>query len=431
MEASRWQEAQDLLAEVVATRPKYRDAAQLLDRARAAQQTGDAPPASPSPEVKRRLWPAPGMVGRLGIALRRVALVVLALVVLGTAVFVLANWGQDISRAVSLPFESLTNAESGRSLDQLFDEGQAAYSAKRWNEAIDALSRLQQADATFRAADVQPMLCAAHLQRGQGQIAGFTESAGAAPIQVARKDFETAMALCPNDKALSDQQAQAGHFLNALRAKASEDWNTVIGELTPVVAAEPDYAQGGARRMLYVALVTRGDTLRQANDLQGALADYTQALSLEETDTLDATVRRDEAQASLGTPQVGQAPEAKPAPTSAFKYPAPTLVGPEDGAHFSGEFVSVVLEWQPVGELAEDEYYDVTVMHYVGDEPHYWGAPVKETSWRVPVEAGFGQAGNDRFKWWVTVRKDGTAPGPDKLDQGLSPGSEVRTFYWY
>jgi tetratricopeptide (TPR) repeat protein/predicted Ser/Thr protein kinase len=428
MEAGRWQEAHDLLAEVVAARPKYRDAAQLLDRARAAQETGDATPA-PSPKAKRRLWLAPGMVTRLGIALRRVALALLALVVLGLVVLFFTNWSQDISRAVNLPLNPFTNAGAVRSLDQLFEEGQAAYSAKRWNEAIDAFSRLQQADATFRSADVQPMLCTAHLQRGQAQIAGFTESAGAAPIQVARKDFEAALTLCPNDATLSAQQTQASHFLNALRAKASEDWGTVIRELTPVVAAEPDYAQGGARRMLYVALVTRGDTFRQANDLQDALADYTQALSLGEIDTLDAAVRRDEAQASLAAPQAGQPPRARP--TSAFKYPAPTLVGPEDGAHFSGEFVPVVLEWQPVGGLAEDEYYDVTVMHYVGDEPRYWGAPVKETTWRVPVEAGFGQAGNDRFQWWVTVRKDGTAPGPDKLDQGLSPASEVRTFYWY
>jgi hypothetical protein len=275
------------------------------------------------------------------------------------------------------------------------------------------------------------MLCAAHLQRGQGQIDGFTEAAGVAPIQVARKDFEAGLAICPSDTALSARQTQAGRFLNALRAKASEDWGTVIRELTPVVAAEPDYAQGNARRMLYVALVTRGDAFRQANDPQDALADYTQALNLGEMDTLDAAVRRDEAQGSLVTPQAGQTPQARPTPTSAFKYPAPALVGPDNEARFSGEFNPVVLEWKPVGKLADDEYYDVTVMHYVGDEPRYWGGPVKETTWRVPVEAGFGQAGNDRFLWWVTVRKAGTAPGPDQLDRGLSPASEVRSFYWY
>jgi hypothetical protein len=273
------------------------------------------------------------------------------------------------------------------------------------------------------------MLCAAHLERGQGQIAGFTETAGTAPIQVARKDFEAGLAICPSDTVLSAQQAQAGDFLNALKAKASEDWGTVIRELTPVVAAEPDYAQGSARRMLYVALVTRGDALRQANDLEGALADYTQALALGEIDTLDAAVRRDEAQAALATPQAGRAPEAKP--TSAFKYSAPALVGPDNEARFAGQFLPVVLEWKSVGKLAADEYYDVTIMHFVGDEPRYWGGPVKETTWRVPVEAGFGQAGNDRFQWWVTVRKAGTAPGPGKLDQGLSPASEVRTFYWH
>jgi hypothetical protein len=112
-------------------------------------------------------------------------------------------------------------------------------------------------------------------------------------------------------------------------------------------------------------------------------------------------------------------------------YAAPTLVGPDNEAHFHGEFVPVLLEWGSIGTLADDEYYDVTVMHYVGDEPRYWGGPVKETHWQVPVEAGFGQAGNDRFYWWVTVRRANTAPGPGQLDKPLSPSSDVCTFYWY
>ncbi len=437
MEASRWQEAQDLLDEVVAAQPDYRDAAQLLDRVYAAQEAAEAAPAAPE-KAGRRAWPAPGMWARLGVALWRVTLVLLAIVALGAAILFFPNWSQSISQAVNLPLSAFTSplggpdsSTEGRPLDQLFAEGQTAYAAKRWNEAIDAFSRLHQADATFRAADVQPMLCAARLKRGQSQVAGFTEAAGNAPVKVARKDFEAGLALCPDNSDLSAQQDRAGHFLNALSAKASEDWSTVIHELTPVVAEEPDYAQGSARRMLYVALVTRGDALRQANDVQSALADYTQALSLGEIDTLDAAVRRDEAQASLITPQAGQTPQAIPRPPSSFKYPPPVLVGPAEGAHFSGEFLPVVLEWQPVGELAPDEYYDVTIMHYVGDEPRYWGGPVTETSWRVPIEAGFGQAGNDRFKWWVTVRKKGTSPGEGQLDQGLSPASEVRSFYWY
>jgi hypothetical protein len=89
-----------------------------------------------------------------------------------------------------------------------------------------------------------------------------------------------------------------------------------------------------------------------------------------------------------------------------------------------------LLVWEPVGTLADDEYYDVTVMHYVADEPQYWGGAIKETQWQVPVEAGFHKAGNDRFYWWVTVRRANTSPGPDQLDLALSPPSDARTFYW-
>ena len=69
-------------------------------------------------------------------------------------------------------------------------------------------------------------------------------------------------------------------------------------------------------------------------------------------------------------------------------------------------------------------------MHLVGEEPRYWGGAVKETQWRVPVEVGLGEAGNDRFYWWVTVRQANTASGPDQLDLALSPPSNTRTFYW-
>jgi hypothetical protein len=183
--------------------------------------------------------------------------------------------------------------------------------------------------------------------------------------------------------------------------------------------------------MLYVGLAKRGDIRQQSGDLNGALEDYQQALALDEPDTLNVASRLDTLLAKLGGEGSSPIPQTDETPTrTVYKYAAPTVIGPPNEALFQGEYTVIMLEWEPVGVLAGDEYYDVTVMHLVGGEPRYWGGPVRETQWQVPVEAGLSEAANDRFFWWVTVRRADTAPGPDQLDQALSPRSDVRTIYW-
>ncbi len=236
-------------------------------------------------------------------------------------------------------------AEANRALEQLFNRGQTAYLDGRWDETIDALSRLRQTDAACRPAEVQRLLCEAYLQRGQSQVNTYTETSGPDPIEAALKDFEIGMAVCPDDQTLAAQQTHANGFLLALKAETLEDWNTIIRELTPVVTAEPDYANGNARRMLYAALVTRGNIRQQAGDLAGALSDFEQALALDRTDPLDATSRRAEVLRGLsgGTPLTTPQPGETPPPPPVYKYAAPILVGPENEAIFQGEFTPVLL----------------------------------------------------------------------------------------
>ena len=85
-----------------------------------------------------------------------------------------------------------------------------------------------------------------------------------------------------------------------------------------------------------------------------------------------------------------------------------------------------------MSDLAPDEFYNVTVMRKVGGEPRYWGDGLRETRWKVPPLAGYGEADDDLFWWWVVVRKetrkteDGKPDGPE-----ISPQSESRSFTWY
>jgi hypothetical protein len=110
----------------------------------------------------------------------------------------------------------------------------------------------------------------------------------------------------------------------------------------------------------------------------------------------------------------------------------PKLLNPPNDIVFAGRlFQEAYVEWEPVGQLAPDEYYDLTLMYIFADEPKYRGMSTTET--RVKLEAdviGVGEAGGDRFYWWVTVRKANSAPSSDSIDLPLSPRSEARTFVW-
>jgi outer membrane protein assembly factor BamD (BamD/ComL family)/predicted Ser/Thr protein kinase len=322
-------------------------------------------------------------------------------------------------------------AAANRALEQSFEEGEAAYREGDWDQAIDVLGRLRRTDTAFRTNEIQTMLCDAYLQRGQMQVANQADTSDINPIESALEGFEAGLAICPNNQALSAQQDYAKGFLLAIKAQTSEDFDTAIQELAPVVADEPNYANDHARQILYAELVKRGDIRQQSGNLNGALQDYQQALALHEPDSLNVASRLDTVLEKLGIeqppaiPQIGETPGR-----TDYKYAAPTLIGPPTDELFRGKYTVIMLEWEPVGVLVGNEYYDVTVMHYVGEEPRYWGGPVRGTQWQVPEEVGLGEAANDRFYWWVTVRRADTAPSPGQLDRALSPPSDARIFYW-
>ena len=328
--------------------------------------------------------------------------------------------------AAALRKQSIAN----RVLEQSFEEAETAYKEGNWDRAINVLERLGRTDATFREDETQAILCDAYLQRGRAQVDSQTDPSDTDPIESALKDFEAGLAICLDNETLSDQQAYANGYLSAIKAHKSKDFDTLVLQLEPVVDANPDYANDHARQLLYIGLVERGDVRQQSGNLNGALEDYQQALALGNTDSLDAASRLETVWGELGGESPVPPSTGGTATAPAYKYAAPTLIGPPNDELFRGEYTVITLEWEPVGALAVDEYYDVTVMHYVGGEPHYWGGPVRQTQWQVPDEVGLGEAANDRFYWWVTVRQANTAPGPGELDLALSPSSKSLSFYW-
>jgi len=117
------------------------------------------------------------------------------------------------------------------------------------------------------------------------------------------------------------------------------------------------------------------------------------------------------------------APTEPPQPT--YKYPAPKLLEPENGGKIGGSLA--YLRWEPVGPLAEDEWYAVRLIYLQQGQPVYQGDDIKETTWRVP-ERFYYQADGPAllYRWYVYVERK----NPDGTATQLSPNSEEFVFRW-
>lgn len=485
--AQRWDEARDELEEIVRLDPGYLDAASLLPKARerAAAQALRAearPPAQPSPEPPPERSPAeavqevaapippPSVQGEAGTpaaqaleALRRVprarqkwlrwaGVAALILLLVAGSLLVLQERG---ARQLAQEYEqALAHLEAGRPrealalLEQVLDQdpgyrdaaqlrekaaqqalladleaqAQEATLAGRWTEAITAWTALRARAPDVRPAKVAEGLCAAYGGLGKAEAAAFSSTAEASRLEAALRAFRQAEQECAPGK-VQEWAAIYGALLRyADGRKAAErgNWDAALDAWWGLYAERPGFADVAQR--LYDALVARGQGRAARGDTEGARQDFAAALELDVPD-------RSAAQRGL------QALEAQPPPTptpASVRRPAPRLLAPEDGATFtSGKFTEIVLKWEPVPGLAPDEFYSVTIMRKVGGEPRYWGHALRETEWKVSPLAGYGNADNDLFWWWVEVRKetgkdvDGKPMGPP-----ISPKSETRSFIW-
>ncbi len=125
-----------------------------------------------------------------------------------------------------------------------------------------------------------------------------------------------------------------------------------------------------------------------------------------------------------------------PTETPPFKYPAPRLTEPPNdpfgNTPFGGED-PIWLGWEPVGPLAEDELYSVS-LRFIGPDGRtiYDEAWVEgETKWRVPPE-DFDKADRQErsFQWDVTVVRKIVNPDGTTRGENISPTSETWVFYW-
>lgn len=125
-------------------------------------------------------------------------------------------------------------------------------------------------------------------------------------------------------------------------------------------------------------------------------------------------------------------PTPTPSPTPTLRFGEPQLMAPDNGSYFSGSETSIELRWAPVGLLAEDEWYGLSVRYRHGGQNVETGAWLKENYWRVPQYlAGQADEPERRYEWSVTlVQELGKDPDGSRKGVGISPKSEQRNFVW-
>jgi serine/threonine protein kinase/outer membrane protein assembly factor BamD (BamD/ComL family) len=474
--AREWSQAIDCFAQVHEVDPSYEEVAELLAEARSrSRRTREA-----GEELTRRERPSFGT--RLAIAAKRVVLTILLLVLVGSGfagAYILYQTYQQTQRldpladdyqqalnymdqgqwdqAVSLFDEILAAAPDYKDaaekkaeilekqeLTRLYDQGKEYFEQGKWDEAIAQWQELRDRDPGFSEASVEDMLCRAYLEKGLLRVAAFDEDSDLRHFHEAIVDFGQGLAICPDKAGLQEEKQLASLYLDASVACRVGDWDEAIAKLRVLDELRADYGQVAEK--LYAAYVSRGDAYVEEKRWDLALTDYDLALELEVSDKSMAANKRDdllEKMASLSatpTPTRGVPTRVVPTPRPtatptriALKYPAPKVVGPANRKSFAGALENPILEWEPVGELAGDEYYSVLLVHYYPPgNPVYWTSGlIKETQVKLPEGAGYGQADHDEFYWWVTVHRatkitaDGKPDGPS-----ISPKSEVRMFFW-
>jgi LysM repeat protein len=119
-------------------------------------------------------------------------------------------------------------------------------------------------------------------------------------------------------------------------------------------------------------------------------------------------------------------------PTPPPPHPAPNLLLPQDGAPFSLADNTVSLQWASVGQLRENEYYQVIVEDITeGSGRRRIEQYVTDTKFIVPSSFRPNEANPHVMRWWITtVRQVGTTASGEPQYQNAGSASTKRSFTW-
>jgi LysM repeat protein len=118
-------------------------------------------------------------------------------------------------------------------------------------------------------------------------------------------------------------------------------------------------------------------------------------------------------------------------PTPAPDYLAPELLLPTDGAYFEGSHEFISLQWASVGEILENEYYQITVIDKTNGSDLFVVSIEKSNSYQLPAAYRPTDNSTHIFEWFVlTVAQIGNNEDGTPIYIQGSPVSSSRSFGW-
>jgi LysM repeat protein len=122
-----------------------------------------------------------------------------------------------------------------------------------------------------------------------------------------------------------------------------------------------------------------------------------------------------------------------PTPTATLPppYQAPNLLLPPDGAAFTLANDVVTLQWASIGNLRENEAYQVTIEDVTSGQGRRITENVTDTKFIIPTSFRPNDNLAHVMRWWVTtVRQNGVDEQGQPLYESAGAISEKRVFTW-
>ena len=122
-----------------------------------------------------------------------------------------------------------------------------------------------------------------------------------------------------------------------------------------------------------------------------------------------------------------------PTPTATLPppYQAPNLLLPADGAAFTLANDVVTLQWASIGNLRENEAYQVTIEDVTSGQGRRITENVTDTKFIIPTTFRPNDNLAHVMRWWVTtVRQNGVDEQGQPLYESAGSISEKRVFTW-
>ena len=107
--------------------------------------------------------------------------------------------------------------------------------------------------------------------------------------------------------------------------------------------------------------------------------------------------------------------------------PQPKPISPELGARYIGVEQPIVLSWEPLKELAADEYYQVAVDYNYEETNFLVKYATRETQFTLP-EALYRLPNCSVFNWRITLMQQ---TGTDKDGKPVGKALSYSSLYWY